>query len=169
MARPPGARIATRIVLDDELKLPVGKQLAKTASQIPTLIAHSSMDVNRIQALADAGCECFYLLPATRSEMAKQLLSELGRRKMTNVLVEGDFQNGPRTMAQGNDGDRHLIVWDQDTNIAYEYYQYYRPAEVNPWGTQGDGKAHGSRVRCSQAARFQQRRRRQRAFLAQVR
>jgi hypothetical protein len=64
----------------------------------------------------------------------------------TNVLVEGDFQNGPRTMAQGNDGDRHLIVWDQDTNIAYEYYQYYRPGEVNPWGTQGDGKAHAAQI-----------------------
>jgi hypothetical protein len=43
-----------------------------------------------------------------------------------NAVLEGDFQNGPNP---GDRGDSHLIVWDQDNNIAFEFFAVSRPSE----------------------------------------
>ena len=53
----------------------------------------------------------------------------------SNVVLEGDFQNGPKAGVD-NRGDSHLIVWDVDNNIAYEFYRASRPTE------NADGKWH---------------------------
>ena len=45
-----------------------------------------------------------------------------------NAVLEGDNQNGP-VAGLANRGDSHLIVWDEDNNIAYEFYQASRPSE----------------------------------------
>jgi hypothetical protein len=45
-----------------------------------------------------------------------------------NAVIEGDNQNGPLA-GLANRGDSHLIVWDEDNNIAYEFYQASRPSE----------------------------------------
>ena len=45
-----------------------------------------------------------------------------------NAVLEGDFQNGPE-VGVDNRGDSHLIVWDEDNNIAYEFYRASRPSE----------------------------------------
>jgi hypothetical protein len=45
-----------------------------------------------------------------------------------NAVIEGDNQNGPVT-GLAKRGDSHLIVWDEDNNIAYEFYQASRPSE----------------------------------------
>ncbi len=45
-----------------------------------------------------------------------------------NAVIEGDFQNGPRA-GVNNRGDSHLIVWDEDNNVAYEFYHASRPSE----------------------------------------
>src|SRR5580693_1529994 len=41
-----------------------------------------------------------------------------------NAVIEGDYQNGPNPNGPGyNDGQRgdsHLLVWDEDNNIGYE-------------------------------------------------
>jgi hypothetical protein len=52
-----------------------------------------------------------------------------------NAVIEGDQQNGP-TVGLANRGDSHLIVYDEDNNIAYELYQASRPSENS------DGKWH---------------------------
>jgi autotransporter-associated beta strand protein len=48
-----------------------------------------------------------------------------------NAVVEGDYQNGPNLNGGGykanQRGDSHLIVWDEDNNIAYELYGVSRP------------------------------------------
>src|SRR5262249_11640236 len=48
-----------------------------------------------------------------------------------NAVIEGDFQNGPNMNGGGYNagqrGDSHLIVWDQDNNVAYELYGVSRP------------------------------------------
>jgi diaminohydroxyphosphoribosylaminopyrimidine deaminase / 5-amino-6-(5-phosphoribosylamino)uracil reductase len=83
-------RVATRIVLDSMAGLPSFSQLVRTAPQHPTLIAAgpdaSEKDLRR---LAAAGCEVLPFAPPSRYERLIQLLDELGRRRMTNVLVEG--------------------------------------------------------------------------------
>jgi hypothetical protein len=45
-----------------------------------------------------------------------------------NAVLEGDNQNGA-VSGLANRGDSHLIVWDEDNNIAYEFYHASRPSE----------------------------------------
>ena len=52
-----------------------------------------------------------------------------------NAVIEGDTQNGP-TVGVDNRGDSHLLVWDEDNNVAYEFYRASRPSE------NADGKWH---------------------------
>jgi len=54
-----------------------------------------------------------------------------------NAVLEGDNQNGP-VIGLGNRGDSHLIVWDEDNNIAYEFYNASRPSENS------DGQWHAA-------------------------
>jgi hypothetical protein len=50
-----------------------------------------------------------------------------------NIVIEGDYQNGPNLNGggykNGQRGDSHMIVWDEDNNIAYEFYGATRPAD----------------------------------------
>jgi hypothetical protein len=72
-----------------------------------------------------------------------------------NAVIEGDYQNGPNPNGGGYNanqrGDSHLIVWDEDTNIAYELYGVTRPSDPKLFpNTSGvelshtDGKWHAA-------------------------
>src|SRR5262249_34016937 len=89
-ARPPGPRTAVRIVLDSHARLPRTAALAETARATPTLVGPAADAPGQAAAgLLAAGCEVISL-PAARGRPAvAPLLDELGRRRMTNVLVEG--------------------------------------------------------------------------------
>jgi diaminohydroxyphosphoribosylaminopyrimidine deaminase/5-amino-6-(5-phosphoribosylamino)uracil reductase len=86
-ARPPGPRTATRIVLDSQGRLPLSSQLVQTARQIPTMVVGQTSHPS-LAPLTAAGCEILTLPGTTRPDVLT-LLDELGRRHMTNVLVEG--------------------------------------------------------------------------------
>jgi hypothetical protein len=45
-----------------------------------------------------------------------------------NAVIEGDMQNGP-TVGVDNRGDSHLLVYDEDSNVVYEFYRASRPSE----------------------------------------
>jgi hypothetical protein len=45
-----------------------------------------------------------------------------------HAVIEGDLQNAP-TVGVDNRGDSHLIVYDVDNNVAYEFYRASRPGE----------------------------------------
>jgi hypothetical protein len=51
-----------------------------------------------------------------------------------NAVIEGDYQGGPNPEGggynSGQRGDSHLIVWDEDTNTAYELYGVTRPSDT---------------------------------------
>lgn len=89
-ARPPGPRVATRIVLDSQGRLPLTADLAATARQTPTIVATTAACLApRAAALMECGCEVL-TLPAEAGKVdLGELLKELGRRRMSNVLVEG--------------------------------------------------------------------------------
>jgi hypothetical protein len=53
-----------------------------------------------------------------------------------NAVIEGDQQDGP-TVGVDNRGDSHLLVYDEDNNVLYEFYRASRPSE-NP----GDHQWH---------------------------
>jgi len=78
--RPPGQRTPVRVVLDHRGRTPPTSQLAKTARQTPTWIVTAGEPAPQLAAL---GCEIL-----TYPDLAA-LLDEMGRRRMTNVLVEG--------------------------------------------------------------------------------
>ncbi len=90
-ARPPGPRVATRVLLDSKARLPLGSQLVRTAATAPTLIVVSATaPEDRMEALRQAGCEV--VMPTTEHEPTSRLhalLDELGRRRWTNLFVEG--------------------------------------------------------------------------------
>jgi diaminohydroxyphosphoribosylaminopyrimidine deaminase/5-amino-6-(5-phosphoribosylamino)uracil reductase len=82
-ARRDGPRKPTRIVMSRDGRLPDTCQLLQTAKQTPVLIAGGQITSARQAHLRDAGCEVLTI--ATIAE----LLAELGKRRFTNVLVEG--------------------------------------------------------------------------------
>jgi diaminohydroxyphosphoribosylaminopyrimidine deaminase/5-amino-6-(5-phosphoribosylamino)uracil reductase len=89
-ARPEGPRRALRVVLDSSARLPLTSQLVGTARHWPLLVATGpSADPTRIGDLVAAGAEVWRSDAADPCERLVGLLAELGRRRHTNVLVEG--------------------------------------------------------------------------------
>ena len=107
-ARPPGPRQALRVVLDSEARLPIESRLVRTAGEVPVLVATGpTAPADRLRALASAGCEIWQAAAADPRDRLHELLTELGSRRLTNVLVEG----GPTVL--GSLVDTHAIdeVW----------------------------------------------------------
>lgn len=104
-ARPAGPRLATRVVLDSIASLRTDSQLVRTASEAPLLIMTGpDAPTENVARLRTAGAEVCVLgggseptaQPTTVKELKKirpaepcAVLAELGRRGMTNVLIEG--------------------------------------------------------------------------------
>ena len=73
-----------RVVFDRQARLPLDSQLIRTLDQSPVLlVASQAADPARLDALRDAGAET---LVADNLEAA---LSELGRRNITSLFLEG--------------------------------------------------------------------------------
>jgi diaminohydroxyphosphoribosylaminopyrimidine deaminase/5-amino-6-(5-phosphoribosylamino)uracil reductase len=89
-ARPPGPRTPMRIVLDTHCRLPPTSELARTARETPVLVVTGDESVrehaSRLQAL---GCGWLPLPLRETRPCLNTLLEELGRKRLTNVLVEG--------------------------------------------------------------------------------
>ena len=89
-ARPSGPRVATRVVLDSLARMSKESQLAQTARDIPTIVVIVNNYPIPPARLFGLDCE---ILPLDPGENGKpnldQMLDEFGRRRWTNVLVEG--------------------------------------------------------------------------------
>lgn len=80
-ARPPGPRTPLRVVLTAQGLLPENCQLLQSAREVPVLIAGPrNANTSRHEQM---GCEVIAI------ESVEALLAELGRRRFTNVLIEG--------------------------------------------------------------------------------
>ena len=89
-ARPPGARVATRIVVDSDARLRLDSKLCQTAKEFPTLCAVGpKASQEKIARLADAGCDVWQSDETDPNDRLLALLKSLAQRGMTNVLVEG--------------------------------------------------------------------------------
>ena len=88
-ARPPGPRRAARVVLDGAGRLPEASRLARTAREVPVWVAvNDRAPDDRREALARLGCDLL-AFPGSGPVPIVPLLGELGRRGVTNLLVEG--------------------------------------------------------------------------------
>ncbi|MCA9065610.1 MAG: bifunctional diaminohydroxyphosphoribosylaminopyrimidine deaminase/5-amino-6-(5-phosphoribosylamino)uracil reductase RibD [Planctomycetaceae bacterium] len=106
-ARPAGPRTAARIVLDASgTSLRSDRQLVGTAHEIPVIafVGENQVSLGEIQRLTDEGVEVLALpLNENGHLSASDVLSDLGRRRFTNVLLEG----GPGLI--GKFSDEQLI------------------------------------------------------------
>jgi diaminohydroxyphosphoribosylaminopyrimidine deaminase/5-amino-6-(5-phosphoribosylamino)uracil reductase len=83
-------RVATRIIVDSAASLSPECRLVQSAGDVPVLLAVGpNADPNACQRLASGGVEIYRCYGETHEERLGTLLDELGRRRMTNVLVEG--------------------------------------------------------------------------------
>ncbi len=97
-ARPAGPRLATRVVFDSSARLPLDSQLVRTAGTAPLLVVVGPRaSAENVSCLRGEGAEvlespgCDDPDAADRIDV-REVLTELGRRRMTNVLVEGGSQ-----------------------------------------------------------------------------
>lgn len=96
-ARPPGPRTPARIVLDTHGRLPATSRLLQTAAEAPVIVATGP-------APARVGVPGIEVLPLPlhgNHVSVLALLAELGRRRMTNVLIEG----GAEVLGSFHDAD----------------------------------------------------------------
>jgi diaminohydroxyphosphoribosylaminopyrimidine deaminase/5-amino-6-(5-phosphoribosylamino)uracil reductase len=89
-ARPPGARTAIRVVLDSNASISLDSQLVQTAREVPLLIsAGSDAPAEKVSRLNELGCEVIQHSSKNEFFQLGHILSELGNRQLTNILVEG--------------------------------------------------------------------------------
>lgn len=88
-ARPAGKRTAARIVIDSRARLPLDSKLVGTTAEAPVIVAcGAGAPARRVKALERSGAEVL-CLPGKDGVDVAALAGELGKREMTNVLVEG--------------------------------------------------------------------------------
>jgi len=88
-ARPAGPRTPARLILDAAARLPLDSQLARTAREVPVWVAVTDRaPLARREALQALGCEILHFSGEGRVPVIP-LLGEIGRRGVTNLLVEG--------------------------------------------------------------------------------
>jgi len=89
-ARPPGPRTPMRIVLDSRLRFPSESQLGRTAREIPVLVVVAEpVNPERVTAVASLAIEVLCMPACDGRPDVNALLQELGRRRFTNLLLEG--------------------------------------------------------------------------------
>jgi diaminohydroxyphosphoribosylaminopyrimidine deaminase/5-amino-6-(5-phosphoribosylamino)uracil reductase len=90
-ARPIGPRLASRVVLDSRCRLPAQSQLVLTSREAPVLVATgpASAGSDQRKTLEQAGIEVVEVVEEEGRPAATALLDLLGKRRATNVLVEG--------------------------------------------------------------------------------
>jgi diaminohydroxyphosphoribosylaminopyrimidine deaminase/5-amino-6-(5-phosphoribosylamino)uracil reductase len=110
-ARPAGKRVATRVVLDRQASLPLDSQLVRTAREIPLIVAAGKpAPADNRQRLAAAGCEVIECAGESPVEHVGALLAELGRRRMTNVLIEGGSRVLGTLLEAGEIDEVHAFI-----------------------------------------------------------
>ena len=110
-ARPPGPRTALRVVLDTRATLASESQLVRTARDVPVLVAAGTEapEADR-RRLEQAGCEVFTCQGTTPAQRLDALLAELGRRRLTNVLVEGGGRLAGSLLDAGQIDEVHVFI-----------------------------------------------------------
>ncbi|MBE6844535.1 MAG: bifunctional diaminohydroxyphosphoribosylaminopyrimidine deaminase/5-amino-6-(5-phosphoribosylamino)uracil reductase RibD [Ruminococcus sp.] len=83
-------RNPVRIICDSTLRIPLDSNIMKTAGEIPTIIACSNRaELARVAALKKAGAEVIYTFSDDGHVDLKELMQELGEKKIDSILLEG--------------------------------------------------------------------------------
>ncbi|MBA4062194.1 MAG: bifunctional diaminohydroxyphosphoribosylaminopyrimidine deaminase/5-amino-6-(5-phosphoribosylamino)uracil reductase RibD [Isosphaera sp.] len=88
-ARPPGPRVPARVVVSASGNLPDRCQLRATARDVPVIVYTAAGDERKLTGWAADGAEVVALPPGDTGVSLDAVFADLGRRRFTNVLVEG--------------------------------------------------------------------------------
>ena len=84
-----GGKNPLRVICDSHLRLPLQSQIARTAAEVPTVVACAEADPDRQAALEAAGCQVWVLPGADGRVDLPELMRRLGHQKIDSVLLEG--------------------------------------------------------------------------------
>src|SRR5665648_113565 len=87
--RIPMGRNGTRIVCDTNLRIPFDSKIIQTASEIPTFIATSSLEMDKIKKFSDMGCKVIQVPKKDGHIDLNVLMIKLGEEKIDSILLEG--------------------------------------------------------------------------------
>lgn len=78
-----------RIICDTHLKTPLTAKVVLTAKKVPTYIATSMNDEQKLKAYRDKGCHVLNVSKKEGRLDLNELLEKLGQKKITSLLLEG--------------------------------------------------------------------------------
>lgn len=109
--RVPGPRTPVRVVVDSAATLSLDSQLVRTVDDAPVLLAVSeNAPADRVASLRAAGVEVVVAGNAEGRVDLAQVLTELGKRSMTNVLIEGGGELFGAAFDGGLVDEAHVFV-----------------------------------------------------------
>jgi diaminohydroxyphosphoribosylaminopyrimidine deaminase / 5-amino-6-(5-phosphoribosylamino)uracil reductase len=110
-ARPSGPRTATRVVLTATAEgMPASCRLLDTIADAPVLVATTVAAADALSGWRERGAEVLPFAAVDRRLDVRLVLTELGRRGMTNVLVEGGADTLGRFRDAGEMDEVHAFV-----------------------------------------------------------
>ena len=89
--RIPDAKSPTRIIVDSSLRIPIQAKVLKNQNLAKTIIAATNLkaDPDKLKELKDLGIEVILTEDKNGRVNLKQLMSELGKREIDSILLEG--------------------------------------------------------------------------------
>jgi diaminohydroxyphosphoribosylaminopyrimidine deaminase/5-amino-6-(5-phosphoribosylamino)uracil reductase len=110
-ARPSGPRTAVRVVLTATAQgMPESCRLLDTVADAPVLVATTPVGAAGLDRWRERGAEVVTFAEADGTLDVRSVLTELGRRGMTNVLVEGGAETLGRLRDAGEIDEVHCFV-----------------------------------------------------------
>jgi len=109
-ARPPGPRTAVRVVLSASGNLPERCHLRATARDVPIIVFTAAGNESQLAGWAADGCEVVPLPAGDTGLSVDAVLADLGRRRMTHVLVEGGAGVFGAVLDAGAADEFHVFV-----------------------------------------------------------
>lgn len=106
-ARPAGARNAARVVLSPSGDLPDDCHLLATARDIPVIVYCESRAQRKLSRWRDAGAE---VVPIDDKPLLDSMFDDMGRRKMSHVLVEGGAKLLGAVIDAGHADEFHVFI-----------------------------------------------------------
>lgn len=83
------SRNPVRIICDSHLRTPLTSKIVRTAVTIPTIIASSSKDQQKIKNYEELGCQVLYVPEKNEHIDLNRLMELLGAAKIDSILLEG--------------------------------------------------------------------------------
>jgi len=111
-ARPPGPRTAARVVLTATAEdMPETCRLLETVQEVPVLVFTTEAARARLRSWRERGAEVIGLPAGTGGALdVRSVLTELAKRNMTNVLVEGGAGTLGRFLDAGEIDEAHAFI-----------------------------------------------------------